>query len=266
MHQNSTPMPNQPPPEASRAARAIQKIMGEHLLAVYLYGSAALGGLRPDSDLDLLVVLEGPLSAPARRELSATLLALSGRLGNEQCTRPLEVTVVDRNDIVPWQYPPRSQLLYGEWLRPQFETGDFSQPTPDPDLALLLAQARMASTALYGPPAPDLLAPVPAADITHALRDSLPGLVANLRGDKRNVLLTLARMWLTATTGDFRSKDQAAEWAAERLPSAFAALLRQARHGYLSGEPDHWAGQLERLDALAAHLRTAIIASLDNAT
>jgi predicted nucleotidyltransferase len=37
----------------------LSKLLGEHLEAVYLYGSQARGDARPDSDIDVLVVLRG---------------------------------------------------------------------------------------------------------------------------------------------------------------------------------------------------------------
>ena len=42
--------------------------------------------------------------------------------------------------------------------------------------------------------------------------------MADLEGDVRNVLLTLARVWFTLETGTIASKDVAADWAITRLP------------------------------------------------
>ncbi len=42
-------------------------------------------------------------------------------IGNIQAIRSLEVTVVNRNNVVPWRYPPRYEFMYGEWLREEFE-------------------------------------------------------------------------------------------------------------------------------------------------
>ena len=63
-------------------------------------------------------------------------------------------------------------------------------------------------------------------------KQSLPGLIAGIKGDERNVILTLARMWLTAAVGDFQPKDVAAEWAIPRLPKEQGALLDLARTAY----------------------------------
>ena len=49
------------------------------LVAVYRFGSVADGTARPDSDLDLAVLCDGPLSYETRFELIGQLAMLSGR-------------------------------------------------------------------------------------------------------------------------------------------------------------------------------------------
>jgi predicted nucleotidyltransferase len=39
--------------------RALKRLLGERLEAIYLYGSHARGDARPDSDIDVLVVIKG---------------------------------------------------------------------------------------------------------------------------------------------------------------------------------------------------------------
>lgn len=47
-----------------------KKLFTENLLGVCLYGSSVLGGLRPNSDLDLLILLKARLSEEARKMLT----------------------------------------------------------------------------------------------------------------------------------------------------------------------------------------------------
>lgn len=96
---------------------------------------------------------------------------------------------------------------------------------------------------------------VPISHLRKALTDSLPGLVANLKGDERNVLLTLARMWLTISTGEITSKDIAAEWAMTRLTKSQAGLMETARSAYLGECDDQWQETTMELDELVASLR-----------
>jgi len=68
--------------------------------------------------------------------------------------------------------------------------------------------------------------------------------MGDLEHDTRNVLLTLARVWTTLATDTIRSKDAAADWAAERLPSEHRAVLAHARAVYLGDEEERWYGHL----------------------
>ena len=51
--------------------------------------------------------------------------------------------------------------------------------------------------------------------------------------DTGNVLLTLARVWLTLETGEMAAKDVAADWAIARLPEGTGDALRRARAEYV---------------------------------
>lgn len=230
------------PKEAFQTLIIIKELLGSTLLGVYLYGSAVMGGLRINSDVDILAVTKSSLSEKIRRELTDRLMQISGKPETAKVVRPLEVLVVNHEEVVPWHFPPRFEYLYGEWLREQFEMGTIPEPTIDPDLAILLAQLRSKSINLFGPKAEEVFEPVPMTDIRKAMKESLPGLIGSVKGDERNVILTLARMWFTASTGDFRTKDLAAEWVIPQLPGEHAALLDLARKAYLGKVIDKWDG------------------------
>ena len=246
------------PAEALAAVRAVEAALGLEGVAAVLSGSAVDGALRPNSDVDVLVVVEDAPDADARRRLAAALMAVSGRYGAGGPVRPLDVTLVCRGDVVPWRYPPRQAFAYGEWLRAAYEAGAGPEPALHPDLAIVLAQARASGVALQGPVLRALLDPVPEADLRRALRDALPALLADLYGDERNVLLTLARMWHTAATGAFVPKDAAAAWAAPRLPADLGVWLELAGRAYVGACEDDWRDQRAEAAAVAERLRREV--------
>lgn len=239
-----------------------QRSFGNALVAIYLHGSAVAGGLRPDSDVDLLVIIDQSMTQAARERLIVELMGISGRPADRNGPRPIELIVFLRADLTSSIYPARSELVYGEWLRGAFEAGEVPGPVPDPEFTLLLAQARQEARALFGPDAVSLLPIIPDSDIRHAIGDSLPGLLDRLAGDERNVLLTLARMWRTLTTGEFVPKDIAAEWAAPRLGADAAALVADAREAYLGGRTDDWRARQGDVRRVAAELRDRVAAML----
>lgn len=243
------------PREAEQALHLVRQELADSLVAVYLHGSAVAGGLRPSSDVDLLVVVGQPMTQALRERLVAALMTISGRPGDADTARPLELIVFHRDDLAELAYPPRSELIYGEWLREAFEAGEAPRPVSDPELTVLLAQARQEAKALFGPDPADLLPLIPRTDLRHAIRDALPALLDTLDGDERNVLLTLARMWRTLATGEIVPKDVAADWAIPRLPAKAGALVASARDAYLGIGKDDWRAHRQEARRVATYLR-----------
>ncbi|WP_344835368.1 aminoglycoside adenylyltransferase domain-containing protein [Nonomuraea dietziae] len=185
----------------------------------YLHGSAVLGGLRPWSDVDVLVVVRRPPTPDERRALVRELLEISGERARRGPARPVELTIVVQSEVRPWRYPPTCAFLYGEWLRDDYERGEVPSPSPSPDLAPLITMVLLGNAPLSGPPPAEVLDPIPPGDLVRGIVAGMPALLEELESDTRNVLLTLARIWTTVATGVIRSKDAAADWALARLPA-----------------------------------------------
>ena len=245
--------------QLERVARLVRNVLGRDALGAYLFGSAVLGGLKPESDLDVLAVARRPTTPGERRRLVERLLAISGRPTPQGRRRRVELTVVVEPAIRPWRYPPRFDFQYGDWLRGEFERGNL-EPWPSrtsPDLASLLTMTLLADMPLFGPPPAELVDPVPPGDLRRALLAEVDPLLADLDTDTRNVLLTLARIWRTLETGAIGSKDAAADWALERLPAEHGRVLGTARAIYLGEEDERWDG-LAPARALAEHMAAEI--------
>ena len=247
------------PDQAERTVALVRRVLGDAVVAAYLHGSAVLGGLKPTSDIDVLVVSGRPSTRDEKRALIAGLLRASGPGDPTGRSRSVELTVVVRSDVRPWRYPPRLDFQYGDWWRSTFESGDLTPwESPNPDLALTLAMVAQSSRPLFGPPPPEVLDPVPPADVRRAMHDGIPALLSNLDGDERNVVLTFARIWMTMSTAAFAPKDVAADWALARLPPEHRAVLAHARAGYLGEAPEEW-GELEpRIRPHVEHVRAEI--------
>ena len=247
--------------QPSAALRVLREgLRDAQISGVYLYGSAVAGGLRPDSDLDLFVVTDRRLTDEEKASIVRGLLPISGRETRPPSWRPIEMTVVAQPDVRPWRYPPRVQLLYGEWLRPQLMAGEIEpDPAENPDVAVLITMVRQGGRPLIGPLPEAILDEVPEPDLVRAMADGVPSLMADFAGDTRNVLLTLARIWTTLVTGEIRSKDDAADWAIGRLPVDLRPVLARARDLYRGG------GYGDPWDARARRLAEHLVAEIDGA-
>nr|WP_063839878.1 bifunctional aminoglycoside nucleotidyltransferase ANT(3'')-Ih/aminoglycoside N-acetyltransferase AAC(6')-Iid [Serratia marcescens]AAL51021.2 fused aminoglycoside (3'') adenylyltransferase-aminoglycoside (6') acetyltransferase ANT(3'')-Ih-AAC(6')-IId [Serratia marcescens] len=237
--------------QLSLALNAIERHLESTLLAVHLYGSALDGGLKPYSDIDLLVTVAAQLDETVRQALVVDLLEISASPGQSEALRALEVTIVVHGDVVPWRYPARRELQFGEWQRKDILAGIFEPATTDVDLAILLTKVRQHSLALAGSAAEDFFNPVPEGDLFKALSDTLKlwNSQPDWEGDERNVVLTLSRIWYSAATGKIAPKDIVANWAIERLPDQHKPVLLEARQAYLGRGEDCLASRADQLAA-----------------
>lgn len=208
-------------PQLLAAQQLLAQHLGDALQAIHLYGSAVAGGLRPHSDLDLLVTVSRPLSDATRQGLMRALLDVSA--------------------------PPGS-LLAGEVEPAQL----------DPDLAILLTKARQHSLCLVGEAATSWFDPVPPADLKQAFADTLAqwNTPEDWTGDEHTVVLALARIWYSLATGSIAAKDVAAQWLLERLPDAHQPVLANARAAYLGTAPDLLAQWPEQVNAFVRHCKS----------
>jgi predicted nucleotidyltransferase len=241
--------------QAHRVVMLVREVLADAVIGAYLHGSAAFGGLQATSDIDLLVVARRPTTRPEKHALIERLLPMSGRGDPTGRSRSVELTIVVAGDVRPWRYPSSLDFQYGDWWRREFERGDVTPwESPNPDLTLQLEMAHQADHPLFGPPPAEVLDPIPPADVRRAMLDGIPALLSDLDGDERNVVLTIARIWMSLATGMIRSKDAAADWALPLLPPEHRPVLAHARAIYRGQAAEEWGDLLARVRPLVDHV------------
>lgn len=247
------PRHNQPPDDAYEAARSVGRALtdalGEGLAAVYLHGSAVLGGFRwGRSDLDILALSHGELSDQQIRQVTHALAPLSYPANG------LEFSLMTAGEASAPKFPaPRFQLhLTTDGRVHVGKLVDGRARAGDADLVLHLAVCRAHGVAVVGPPPRATLTAVPDEAIAAAMRDEIDW--ARAHAAPEYLVLTSARAWLFAETRRLASKVEAGEWAAERYAEPHVievALARQrgADETMARDAAERLAGHVERLIA-----------------
>ncbi|WP_252146642.1 aminoglycoside adenylyltransferase family protein [Escherichia coli] len=137
--------------QLSHARAVIERHLAATLDTIHLFGSAIDGGLKPDSDIDLLVTVSAAPNDSLRQALMLDLLKVSSPPGDGGTWRPLELTVCRSKRSSALALSGRRELQFGEWLRHDILSGTFEPAVLDHDLAILLTKARQHSLALLGP-------------------------------------------------------------------------------------------------------------------
>jgi streptomycin 3"-adenylyltransferase len=238
----------------------VREVLHGDLVGAYLHGSAVLGGLRPDSDIDVVAVSTRRTTADEKRRLIDLLLTISGRGASLRPGRPIELDVVVASEIRPWRYPPTFDFHYDELLRDRFESGTLEPwtSTTNRDLASAVTMVLLGHQPLAGPQPAQVFDPVPRSDYIDAILRDTETVDEFLSWDTRNVVLTLPRIWSAVATEAVFSKEEAANWALPRLPEEHRMVLELARAAYLGEAEDSWDDIRPQVRAYADHVVSEI--------
>lgn len=229
-------------PQVEEAVAGLTAILGDHLVGVYLHGSAVLGCFGANSDIDLLVVSRRPLIEDERRRLVARLLKISAPGEPAGVRRPIELDLVLATALRPWRYPTPFDFHYGESHRARFEAGELEpwELDENPDLAAHVTVVRHAGIAIKGRPIADVFPEVPWDDYAHALGNDLSWFRDRLTEIPRYAVLSGPRIWATLATGIPHSKASGAEWALPRLSAELRPVLEHGLTLYRGDAEEDW--------------------------
>lgn len=213
----------------------------EILVGIYLCGSSVQGGLKANSDLDFLVIVKEKLSQKCKQNLIEKLKSFSKKIGEDTHLRYVEISVIVQAQITPWSYPPTQDFIYGEWLRDAYHRGYIPLNEANPDLTILLYQAREVAKRLYGSYSlQEILPEIPFADVKLAMKESIAEIACDYEGDEQNAILTLCRIIQTCLTEKIYPKDIAGEIQAEHAPTQHQKLIISAVESYLGEKEINW--------------------------
>jgi streptomycin 3"-adenylyltransferase len=214
---------------------ALEQLLSEDLVGVYLYGSLAMGCFNPRaSDLDLLVVMRRGMTIETKKRLAELLLRLSN------ATIRIEISFLTTESLTHWRHPAPYDFHFSEDHRAECDhalrAGKLIEwrglQGEDPDLAAMIVMARKRGVALYGPLVRATLPSVPQRDFLAAvLNDSA---WARERMDQEPVYAILNHCRTLAYLREklILSKAEGAKWALNRLPRRYHDLVAKALAAY----------------------------------
>jgi predicted nucleotidyltransferase len=242
---------------------AVQEILGEQFVGMYLYGSLAYGGFDQDSDVDFVVVTQAELP----ESLFSRLQAMHAHIAtlDSWCATQLEGTYIPQHALL--KYDP-VRALYLHMDRGPEERLHLMQ-IDDPLLSrawwgswvLLRAALWEKGLRLAGRDIQALVTPVSPEDLRQATMAILEGWAAPLleqpdemahSGYQSYIVLTLCRMLYTLEFGAIASKPVAAHWAQEQLCEPCNSLIK---HAWIGRHNPEVKAQPEDIDGTLAFIR-----------
>jgi len=209
---------------AREIADSCAQLLGDRLVAVILHGSLVLGDYSPpSSDVDLLAVVERPLTDDELAALAELVLARRGEAAG------IDLRVVTSAAAGEPTESPAMELYIG--VHHDQEPELLKRVAGERDLVAELSMVRADGRSLVGPEATTVAGPVPDEWVV-AYGDEVLERWQQLTDDAVHaglMVLTACRIWRFAAEGVHCSKTEAARWALRQEPAlpAVAAALRR---------------------------------------
>jgi streptomycin 3"-adenylyltransferase len=222
-----------------------KEILGEDLVGVYLHGSSVMGCFNPrKSDIDIIIVIERPISDAVKREFMEMVV----RLNSIGPAKGIEMSVVLREVCRPFKYPTPYELHFSaghlDWYKEDPEGYVREMNGTDKDLAAHFTIINKRGVCLYGAPIEEVFAEVPARDYMDSIWFDVEGAAEEITEYPLYLTLNLARVLAYKEDGLVLSKKEGAEWALGRLPAEFRPLIQGALREYCCDEETAYDGAL----------------------
>ncbi|MBE5795529.1 MAG: DUF4111 domain-containing protein [Clostridiales bacterium] len=218
-------------------ARMSQGLFRDNLIGVYLHGSLTMGCFNPEkSDIDLLLVVE---TEPTDTEKLAFMQEVAF-LSEEAPAKGLELSVVTRDAVKPFQYPTPYVLhfspMHADWFQRDPVGYVELMKGEDPDLAAHCTILRQYGVVLYGTSIASTFDPVPKAAYLDSIWQDVQGAQEDILLDPLYITLNLCRVAAFVQEGLVLSKREGGRWGLNHLPERYHGLIRQALACYATNE------------------------------
>jgi predicted nucleotidyltransferase len=217
--------------EVTTLQTELQRLLGQHLLGIYLHGSLALGGFQPGrSDIDVIVVTAQRIGLETKCRCMELLL----RISRMPC--PLDIRFLVELDLFPYQHPLLCDLHYHESWRENYQqelgTGIWKHwngsAQHDPDLTVHLTVLHRYGICLYGKPLAEVFPPVPERDVRAAIVKDVQLAQGEPLYDPISFVLNACRACAYLQNDAILSKDAGGLWGLAHLPEQYHPLIGQA--------------------------------------
>lgn len=206
--------------------------LADNLIGIYLHGSLAMGGFNPDqSDIDLLIVVQGVVSQQVKLEIAQKLLRLEEQL---MYGSGFELSILLQKDVNPFIYATPFEFHYSAYHREKYRIDQYyiCGEYTDSDIAAHIFVTYYRGLTLYGKKITEVFVPIDPqfyirsilADIEHVLDDIIDSPVY--------YTLNLCRILFFLSKNVVSSKQEGGEWALSHVPATYSKLIQACLDQY----------------------------------
>lgn len=234
------------PPEVtaclSDLTQAVQSLLNQNLVGVYVHGSIAMGCFKTDSsDIDILIVIEDKLD----HALNLPLLTLFDNLAH-QYQQKLELSIIRREVLTNFTHPTPFEFHYPDPAHNQLKESSIVRT--DADLAGHFVITRQYGIALIGSPVSALFPEISRTDYLDSIVQDAYWCFDNIMAGAdsgscripKYAVLNFCRVLAFIHEDLVTSKQTGGEWGLANLPPEYHPLIEAALQEYavLGSSPD----------------------------
>ena len=210
-----------------------REILQGNLCGIYLHGSSVMGCFNPrKSDLDLIIVVDGPMSDSVKRAYLNMVVKFNA-LGP---AKGIEMSIVLRQVCNPFIYPTPYELHFSaghlKWYEEDPDAYIREMNGTDKDLAAHFTIINRRGKCLYGAPIREMFAEVPRRDYMDSIWFDIEDAADTITEYTMYLTLNLTRVLAYQEEGLVLSKKEGGEWALKHLPAEYRPLIADAMREY----------------------------------
>ncbi|WP_158289451.1 aminoglycoside adenylyltransferase domain-containing protein [Paenibacillus flagellatus] len=220
--------------------KRLKSELQNRLTGVYLHGSLAMGSYyRPKSDIDLIAVVDGRLSADLAEK---TAISVAEEASRRPTVGNVEMSAITKETAKRVPVPMPFEWHYSSSWHDRIVNRevDYREERTDPDLPSHLMYVTKRGIRLYGRPIPETFGQVEWRFLWDAVRDDLDWILqdGHIAETPFYSVLNICRVF-QLTASDSRtvySKEEGGLWGLVHLPREHHPVIRQALEVYRSSE------------------------------
>ncbi len=208
-------------------------VLQENLAGIYLHGSLAMGCFHEKkSDVDLIVVVNNPLSMEEKRAYLEKILML-----NEYApAKGIEMSVVLKRDMNPFLHPAPFEMHFSNAhlaaYRADPEGTLMRLSGTDRDLAAHVTIINRYGKTLFGDEIPEVFSAVSREDYLDALMYDIENAREDIQENPMYMTFSLCRVLAYVKDGEALSKKDGAMWALRNVKEDYHDIIRDAQQAY----------------------------------
>ncbi|MBQ1255887.1 MAG: DUF4111 domain-containing protein [Clostridia bacterium] len=214
-----------------------KEVLRENLTGIYLHGSLVMGCFHEKkSDVDLLVVVNNPMSMEQKRAYLEKII----RLNEHAPAKGIEMSVVLKSDMMHFHHPAPFEMHFSNAHLKDYKADPegklLSLCGTDRDLAAHVTILRRFGKTLFGEEIPRVFSDVSRKDYLDALMYDIENAPEDILENPMYTTFSLCRILAYAAAGEVLSKKDGAMWFIQREKEEYHEIVRSAIRAYETDE------------------------------